>query len=137
VLHTVITMIQSAFPVDCPADEIAARLSTGNMDAYWVLTPDNQHAGVIAVQIANDEKLEARVMYFAAVAVAPHVAEAGWLHLSKLFRGKAMEQGCHFLQFDTTPDNERVTQIASMIGAKRAETFEAFGMKMHRYLAEV
>lgn len=121
VLGTVVTMFKAApgGEPDPPDHEIIARLNTGALRAYWVLSQAGQHAGVITFETGAEGAQ--RIMYISSATVAPHVSDAGWRRLFEFGCVVAREHACDCLQFDVLPVNERVVEIARLIGAAESE----------------
>lgn len=135
---TVVRLIQSAMPgALLPDDAWVAKLSSGSLEAYWVLDEDGVPAGVAAFEVGRLPEDGRRCLYVVAAAVAPHVSEAGWLRLLGFGRLLARERGCVALQFDTSAENGRMAEVGRLFGAVEEPIRLATEAPGLRYTVEV
>lgn len=129
----VVTMVLSALQDAPPVSEILNGLNSGRVEAYFVLTPLGQPAGLVAFTCIEAEF--GRSMYVLTATVAPHVSETGWRRLFECGRQFAVERGCSSLQFDTC--NTHMADIGRAVGAHEMPCPDADGAGFTRFTLEV
>lgn len=134
----VVELIQSAMPgAVLSDDEWVARMSSGEIESFWVLDEEGQQAGLIAFQVGVLPERQQRCMYIVAACVAPHISDAGWMRLFGFGRLLARERGCLLIQFDTSVLNPRVMKLGSLLGCEREEINLVTGSPGLRFTVEV
>lgn len=137
VLFFVMSLIKSAVP-NAPADDVLAlALSQGKLETFWILTPEGEHAGLVATQCGVDETTRLPCFYIASVAAAPQVTLEGWRKIVLQLRMKARERGCLIMQWDTTPEHERMNEISNRLGAHRSAGPVLNAIQLQRFTLEV
>lgn len=135
----VVRLIRSAgpHPHEIPDHELIHRLSTGQLEAYWVLTEQGQQCGAISFEIGVLPENMRRCLYVVSAAVVPHMSEAGWIRLFEFGKAIALARQCAFIQFDCTPDHRRMIEIGECFGAARGTGRVLGGHETVRFTFEV
>lgn len=135
----VLNLIKSAMPNPgvMKDHEWLSALTSGSMEAYWVLTPEGEHAGLIAFQIGWMPEIEARGLYVVAACVAPHISNEGWRRILGFGKQIARERGCSVIQFDTMPENRRMLELGGVFGGARSHARCVGGVNSVRFTVEV
>jgi len=135
----VLNLIKAAVPETNPLKdhEWVSMLTSGALEAFWVLAEDGQPAGLITFQSGWMKEIEARGLYVVSACIAPHVSHHGWERLLSFGMQLARERQCEVIQFDTLPSNKRMRAMGAFFGAIESHARVVGGVTTVRFTVEV
>lgn len=117
--RVVTEMAINAYPL-LTVEKVLKSLSTGFLEAFWILDGSRNPAGVITIQVGvntDDDGEDVRVLYCATATITPRIGDSGWRYILSYGIRLARVRGCRRIEFDADPSHSRIAEIAKMAGA--------------------